>query len=291
MEKSSQIRNNYSYTRGGARGKKRDLPTFELEIISVVFHERWRETRFRFIKKRLWRCPWPEIARRGVKISLTSDRVCWLGDFHFSGKHDPFSSLFPSSFASLLSFFSLLRTIFQISKKTRKKESYSQRSSIIQTGPRLVSKKCRPFSQEERIYIYIYGGINLGYIFRENSGPRVWKEKFVGIDKTRFLSMFTMLANRPITEVLVQYRHSNRTRCMPRVAFVTRPRLSSIAHFSNTISLSLSLSISFQRDTLSTFGYISFCPVQFSRGEIPVNRLIRVRSNGNDRGVGPQRRK
>lgn len=52
--------------------------------------------------------------------------------------------------------------------------------------------------------------------------------------------MFTMLANRPITEVLVQYRHSNRTRCMPRVAFVTRPRLSSIAHFSNTISLSLS---------------------------------------------------
>lgn len=95
MEKSSQIRNNYSYTRGGARGKKRDLPTFELEIISVVFHERWRETRFRFIKKRLWRCPWPEIARRGVKISLTSDRVCWLGDFHFSGKHDPFFSLPP----------------------------------------------------------------------------------------------------------------------------------------------------------------------------------------------------
>lgn len=56
----------------------------------------------------------------------------------------------------------------------RKKERYSQRSSIIQAGPRLVSKKCRPFSREERIYIY--DGINLGvYISR-----KLWSEGLKG---------------------------------------------------------------------------------------------------------------
>lgn len=77
----------------------------------------------------------------GVKISLTSDRENTILSF-------------PSLASNDLSNF--------------KEEEGEVFSTVVDNsnGPRLVSKKYRPFSREEGIYIR---GINLGYIFRENS--------------------------------------------------------------------------------------------------------------------------
>lgn len=78
----------------------------------------------------------------GVKISLTSDRENTILSF-------------PSLASNDLSNF--------------KEEEGEVFSTVVDNsnGPRLVSKKCRPFSREEGIYIR---GINLGYIFRKLEG-------------------------------------------------------------------------------------------------------------------------
>lgn len=140
------------------RGKKGDLPTFELEIISEVFHERWGRERgsLRSVS------PGRDCAPRCKNIS--NERPCLLARGFPTSRENTILSLpflasnDPSNFK----------------EEFRKKERYSQRSSIIQAGPRLVSKKCRPFSREERIYIY--DGINLGvYISR-----KLWSEGLKG---------------------------------------------------------------------------------------------------------------
>lgn len=88
--------------------------------------------------------------------NISNERPCLLDrGFPLLGKTRFFLSSF-LFFPSFLPSFLASNDLSNFRKKTRKKERYSQRSSIIQTGARLVSKKCRPFSREERIYIYIY---------------------------------------------------------------------------------------------------------------------------------------
>lgn len=98
--------------------------------------------RFRFIKKR-------------ISGDVSGSRLrCKNISNERPGKHDSFFPLPPFLASNDLSNF--------------KEEEGEVFSTVVDNsnGPRLVSKKCRPFSREEGIYIR---GINLGYIFRENS--------------------------------------------------------------------------------------------------------------------------